>query len=156
MQLRSRLWILVPFLCCLPLQMGFAQSESVKSARVQPQRLVVKVVDGYTGLPMWFEFPNVWIGSAEDTLPRLNYKGEAQFDVRDAKPRTMRVLPNWYADCRYKSDVTTGSKTKYSIDEILEDGVVTENVCGQIQAKPTPGVIVIYVRHRTLRKVMAL
>jgi hypothetical protein len=134
----------------VPLEAGFAQTEKPKNARIQPQKLVVKVLDGVTGLPMWFEFPNIWIGSANNVNPRLNLMGEVQYDVREAKPRTVQLLPNWYADCRLKGDTTAGKDIRYSIDEILENGVVADNVCRWPQAKPTPGVIVLYVRHRTL------
>jgi hypothetical protein len=133
-----------------------AQAEAPKSENPRPVKLVVKVLDGVSGLPMWFEFPNIWIGAADDVLPRLNIKGEATFDVRSAKPRELRFLPNWYADCRFYGDTTYGKDMVYSIDEILEQGVVAENVCGWPHAKPTPGVIVFYARHRTLAEAFAL
>jgi len=149
-------WLVLFVLCCLPLQPCFAQAEKPKSDQAQPQKLVVCVLDGLTGLPMWFEFPNIWIGSEHGVNPRLNIKGEARFDVREAEPRTLRFLPNWYADCRYKGDAMAGSGVSYSIDEILEHGIVAGNVCGWHHAKPKPGVIVLYVRHRTLMEMTAL
>jgi hypothetical protein len=105
---RAQRWIVISLFCCASLQVGFAQTEEPKREQVQPQKLVVKVLDGITGLPMWFEFPNIWIGSANDVNPRLNIRGEVQFDVREAKPRTVQLLPNWYADCRFKGDTTVG------------------------------------------------
>jgi len=81
----------LPLLCCLPIQACLAQAEKPKSEQNQPQKLVVRVVDGVTGLPMWFEFPNIWIGSEGGVNPRLNFKGEVQFDVRKAEPRMMRL-----------------------------------------------------------------
>ena len=149
-------WLVLPLLCCLPLQACLGQAEKPKSNQVQPQKLVVRVLDGVTGLPMWFEFPNIWIGSESGVNPRLNIKGEAHFDVRKAEPRVIRLSPNWYADCRYKDDVMTGTEVSYSIDEILEHGIVAGNVCGWPHAKPVPGVIVLYARHRTLMEIIAL
>jgi hypothetical protein len=96
---------------------------------------VVKALDGITGLPMWFEFPNIWIGSANNVHPRLNIKGVVQYNVREAKPRTVQFLPNWYADCRFKGDTTVGKDIRYSIDEILENGVVVDNVCEMASRK---------------------
>jgi len=148
--------MIVTVACFFAHQVCVAQTKGPASDQPKPQKLVVRVLDGVTGWPMWFEFPNIWIGSESGVNPRLNIKGEVKFDVRQAQPREIRFLPNWYADCRYKEDVTTGSAAKYSIDEILEKGIVADNVCGHRDAKPVPGVIVFYVRHRTLMEVIAL
>jgi len=121
------------------------------------QKIAVRVVHGVTGLPESFEFPNIWIGASTDFRnPRLNIRGEVQIDVTEASPREIRFLPNWYADCRYHADEDTGMKVRYAIDEILGTGVVGKNVCGWFHAKPQPGVIVLYVRHRTFLELMAL
>ncbi len=141
------LWLLIPafFLCGPDLT---AQMRSQKDSR---QKITVRVMDGITGLPKRFEFPNIWIGPRTDSgNPRLNVRGEVQIDLTEASPRTMRFLPNWYADCRYDGDVGTGMEVRYSLDDILETGVVGKNVCGGFHAKPQPGVIVFYVRHRRL------
>ena len=45
---------------------------------------------------------------------------------------------------------------KYSVDDILERGIVTENVCGKTRAKPVPGVLTLYVRPRTWEEIMEL
>jgi hypothetical protein len=144
-------------LCCLLPQMCQAQTERTKGEQVRPQKLIVKVLDGYTGLPMWFEFPDVWIGSAGDAVSRLSIQGKVQFDVGEAKPTVIRLSPNWYADCRFEGDVPSGgSAIEYSIGEIMAHGIVADNVCGSRHAKPTPGVIVLYLRHRTLKEIIAL
>jgi hypothetical protein len=148
-------WLVFCFVYFLPLQILVAQTQ--KHEDVEPPRLVVKVVDGFTGLPMWFEFPNVWIGSHDDTVSRLDVRGEAEFDVTDSKPRVIRLSSNWYADCRYESDARgAGSNIEYSIDEVLQRGIVTDNVCSSRHAKPKPGEIIFYVRRRTLKEIMAL
>jgi len=146
----------VAVVCFFAHQACVAQTKDPASDQAKPQKIVVRVLDGVKGCPMWFEFANIWIGSESGVNPRLNINGEVKFDVRQAQPREIRFLPNWYADCRYKEDVTTGSAAKYSIDEILEKGIVADNVCGHRHAKPEPGVIVFYVRHRTLMEVIAL
>lgn len=121
------------------------------------QKIIIRVVNGQTGLPEWFEFPNIWVGSSKDSrTPRLNFLGEVQVDVTDASPRFLRFLSNWYADCRFDGDVQKGAEVRYPLDDILETGVVGENVCGWFHAKPKPGVIVFYVRDRTLPEIMAL
>lgn len=47
----------------------------------------------------------------------------------------------------------TGSELGYSIEEILERGIVAG---GWPHAKPVPGVIVLYVRHRTRNEIIEL
>jgi hypothetical protein len=150
-------WLVFYFVYFLPLQISVAQTQKQKHEDIQPQRLVVKVLDGFTGLPMWFEFPNVWIGSHDDTVSRLDVRGEAEFDVTNSKPRVIRLSSNWYADCRYEGDARgAGSNIEYSIDEVLQHGIVTDSVCSSRHAKPKPGEIIFYVRRRTLKEIIAL
>jgi hypothetical protein len=145
------LMIPVSFLC------GSELSAQTRSRTDSRQKITVRIVDGVTGLPEWFEFPNIWIGARTDSRnPRLNARGEIQIDITEASPRTIGFLPNWYADCRYHGDIDTGREVRYSLDDILETGVVGNNVCGWFHAKPQPGVIVFYVRHRTFLEMMAL
>jgi hypothetical protein len=147
------MWFIIPvfFFCGYELP---AQTPSRTDSR---QKITVRVVDGITGLPEWFELPNIWIGASTDSRnPRLNVRGEIQIDVTEASPRKIRFLPNWYADCRYHGDVDDGTKVRYALDDILETGVVGKNVCGWFHAKAQPGVIVLYVRHRTFLEMMAL
>ena len=131
-----------------------AQTRSRTDSR---QKITVRVVDGITGLPEWFALPSILIGSSPGSgNPRLNARGEIQIDVTEASPRTLGFLPNWYADCRYHGDNDSGRGVLYSLDDILETGVVGKNVCGWFHAKPQPGVIVFYVRHRTFLELMEL
>lgn len=132
----------------------FAQAKKAPEVR---SKITVRVVDGVTGLPEWFEFPNIWIGgSTSPGNPRLNFRGEVQMDITEAAPRILRFLPNWYADCRFSGDADKGMELRYSLDDILETGVVGANVCGGVHTKPQPGVIIFYVRSRTLPELIAL
>jgi hypothetical protein len=151
--------VILLMLLLTPVSMLSGPELSAQTAsRTDPRKkMTVRVVDGITGLPEWFEFPNIWIGSSTSSgNPRLNVRGEIQIDVTEASPRVIRFLPNWYADCRYHVDVDSGTGVRYSLDDILETGVVGKNVCGWFHAKPQPGVIVFYVRHRTFLEMMAL
>jgi hypothetical protein len=124
-----------------------------RQKKADPNTIILKLVDGRTGFPIWRENPNIWLGDASiGGNPWTNWKGEIVAEVRNATPRTIRFLPNWYADCRYKGDVTTGAAVEYSIEEIQEVGVVGKNVCGKRHASPVPGVLLLYVRGRTLRE----
>ena len=132
----------------------FAQAKKAPEVR---HKITVRVLDGVTGFPEWFELPNIWIGSNKSSgNPRLNFQGEVQIDITEATPRILRFLPNWYADCRFSGDIDKGMQLSYPLDDILETGVVGGNVCGQPHAKPHPGVIIFYVRSRTLPELIAL
>jgi hypothetical protein len=122
-------------------------------------KVVLRILNGKTGWPIWAELPNVWLGGADspiDPPPRTNLRGEIKLELPATDPRELRFLPNWYADCRSSGDQIVGSKLKYSVDEILASGIVSENVCGKKRAKPTPGVLTLYVRPRTWLEMMAL
>jgi hypothetical protein len=157
MNRRRKVILLMSLLTLASMLSGPELPAQTRSRADSRQKITVRVVDGITGFPEWFEFPNIWIGSSTDSgNPRVNVRGEIQIDVTEASPRVIRFLPNWYADCRYHGDEDTGMKVQYSVDDILETGVVGKNVCGWFHAKPQPGVIVFYVRHRTFLEMIAL
>ena len=146
------LW-LAAWLCCIPIEFSYGQTKENEPTH---ERIIVRLRDGRTGIPIWAEYPNIWLGKRATENPSTNLKGEIVVDVTGAMPREIRFLPNWYADCRYQGDVQNGSKVKYSITEALSKGVVGENVCGGKHAKLVPGVLVLYVRPLTLQEVIAL
>jgi hypothetical protein len=146
------LW-LTALLCCVPGGISRGQTKESEPTR---ERIILRLRDGRPGFPIWAEYPNVWVARQEGVNPATNWKGEIVVDVTGAVPRELRFLPNWHADCRYEGDLQNGWQVKYSITEILSKGVVGENVCGKKQAKPVPGVLVLYVRPRTLKEAIAL
>jgi len=122
-------------------------------------RVALRILNGKTGWPVWVELPNVWLGGANspiDPPPQTNLRGEIKLEVPAADLRELRFLPNWYVDCRSSDDQLAGNKLKYSIGEILAVGIVAENVCGKPRAKPTPGVLTLYVRPRTWTEILEL
>jgi hypothetical protein len=130
-----------------------------KSNKPHTTRVVLRILNGKTGWPIWAELPNVWLGGANspiDPPPRTNLRGEIKLEVPASGPHELRFLPNWYVDCRSSGDQMAGNKLKYSVDEILAEGIVAENVCGKPRAKPTPGVLTLYVRPRTWMEIMEL
>ncbi|MGC2526241.1 MAG: hypothetical protein WA639_00735 [Candidatus Acidiferrum sp.] len=140
----------------LPVTSARAQA---KSSEPRTAKIVVRILNGKTGWPIWAELPNIWIGAAHspiDPPPRTNWRGEITVEVPASGPREIRFLPNWYIDCRPSSDHMAGRKMEYSVDDILERGIVTENVCGKTRAKPVPGVLTLYVRPRTWEEIMEL
>lgn len=136
-------------------------SARAQSAKPEPpsKTILLRILNGKTGWPIWAELPNVWIAAAKSPLdppPKTNWRGEIKLEASMDGLRELRLTPNWYIDCRIPSDVTAGRHLKYSIDQILEEGVVSENLCGKPRAKPVPGVLILYVRPRTWKEIMEL
>jgi len=114
------------------------------------QIITVRLINGKTGKPMRNDTPNIWLGDAKNPINlHPNSNGEAVVKVNDAQLQAVRVLPDLYADCRFKGDSIAGLNVKYSLEEIITTGVVSANVCGKNRVDPTPRVFILYVRPRT-------
>jgi hypothetical protein len=124
-----------------------AQSTTVEGTT---QTIKVRLVNGKTGNPIKNDTPNIWFGDATHPInPATNSDGEAVVNVNVAQFQELRIMPNLYADCRVKEDRNTGMRVKYSLEEIITRGVVSENLCGKPRTAPIPKVLVLYVRPRT-------
>jgi hypothetical protein len=149
------------FLGMLSLISGFLYSLPVRSqtppTRAEHSTIILELRDGRTGWPIWRESPNVRVGSMGKTSnPMTSWKGQVSLYVDPSGPQEVYVLPNWYFDCRFKKDEARGYEIGYSVEQIKEQGIVSSNTCGKRQAKPAPGVLVLYVRPRTWLEAFAL
>ncbi len=114
----------------------------------------VLIMNGKTGKPITDEAPNILFeGFKYQDNPQTNKSGEIVLTVRSPQ---LRVLPNLYADCRLKGNSTAPYNVKYSVEEIIKTGIVSENVCGKHRVNPIPGVLVLYARPRTVVERMRL
>jgi hypothetical protein len=153
---RGYVGCLLATVCVLSCASAQAQS---KSGEPRTAEIVLRILNGKTGWPIWAELPNIWIGAARspiDPPPRTSWRGEIAVEVPASGSGEIRFLPNWYVDCRPMSDKMAGRKIEYPIDKIRETGIVAENVCGKVRAKPVPGVLTLYVRPRTWEEIMEL
>jgi len=120
------------------------------AAEATTQTIKVLLLNGKTGKPIKNDTPNIWFGDAKFTInPHTNSNGEVVVSVNEAQSQELRILPNLYADCRFKGDSTAGMGVKYSLEEIITTGVVSENLCGKHRIDPIPNRLVLYVRPRT-------
>ena len=132
--------------------------------QIEPPKAVLKtitlrILNGRSGKPVRNEFPNIWVAAATFHLvpaPRTDSKGEVVVDITEAQPYEIRVSPNYYVDCRFKGDQIIGADIKYSLGDVISTGVVADNLCGTSHVLPTPGVLVLYVRPRTLKELWEL
>lgn len=84
-------------------------------------------------------------------------------DVSGVEPRQVRVWVDYVdRDCRYPAGVSTRTfdfagrtlsrSPAYDVDEILQTGIVTPNLCGTKTERPIPGVLTIYVIPETFKQ----
>jgi hypothetical protein len=117
----------------------------------------VRLLNGKNGKPIKDDNSTISIGDIIDRIDRYtDSHGEVVFTVTDFGSQQLRVLPDWYAGCRFKRDCDDGVQVKHSLEEIVEQGVVSENLCGKRRIDPFPGVLVLYVRPRTFMEKWAL
>jgi hypothetical protein len=116
----------------------FAQ-DTADNAKVPTIR--IRILNGKNGKPIKDEIPNVrFAGDKDRNNAHTDLNGEVLVKVRSPE---IVVLPNLYADCRFKGDRTTGRNVTYSVEKIIKIGIVNINVCGKYLASSTPGVLVL-------------
>jgi hypothetical protein len=122
-----------------------------KSTENKPSSFTIRILNGKTGKPVTDELPNIWFDDAKDAfgIP-TNAEGEIKVPIGKPEPQNVRFLPNHYVDCRYSKDWVGALRLKIPLAEINSKGVVGDNFCGKQHAEPTPGVLIMYVRKRTL------
>jgi hypothetical protein len=110
----------------------------------------VRLLNGKNGKPIKNDTPNIWFGDAVSPInPHTDSNGEVVVSVNQAQSEELQVLPNQYADCRFKGNSTAGLHVKYSLKQIITTGVVSENLCGKNRIDPIPRVLILYVRPMT-------
>jgi len=118
-----------------------------------PRTIIVQVLNGKTGKPIKGEAPNIWIGNVKDPVnPRTDSKGEIALEIGQAQPAEIRVMGNYYMDCRRRENQELMMNVRYSLTEIIAKGVVSENGCGQSRTNPIPGKLILYMRPMTFKE----
>jgi hypothetical protein len=110
------------------------------------QSVAVVVLDGRSGKPVkkdtaiQIAFPD----EAEHRMLRLHTDraGVVEFDAEGAKE--LQVGAIGYMSCHEGQGDTTAEK--FSVEQIVQDGLVGSNHCGQALVQPHPGRLVYYVK----------
>ena len=116
----------------------------------QDNKIVIRLVNGKNGHPIRDNSMNIWLGNHDLSLHDADAKGEVILDVSKIEPREIRIDPNMFFDCRSTGGMAPGEKIPYSLEDILSKGIVGENHCGKATSTPTPGVLILFLRPRTL------
>lgn len=115
------------------------------------QVIYVHVVDGRNGHPIPNERPIVFVytdrGSDSVFTISAGKDGVAELDLGKTPADFVQVSANHTIDCRPGPKHATGrATTKYSMKDILQTGIATENTCGKIKLSPKPGEVIFFVR----------
>jgi len=132
--------------------------------------LTLKIYDGKTGHQVrWMPVPYIFVGNQKDfeaSKRKLDFLGAVNVDISDPDAAQVKVWIDFLQrDCRFPSEqdqrraiiFTFDGKTmamlpSYSLQEIKEVGVVSQNFCGKVNRKQEPGVLAIYVVPETFRQ----
>ena len=125
------------------------------------QKITIKLLNGKTGRPVWWRgLAAVRVGNTanrRDVDPidkRTNLLGEAELDVTNASPPQIEVEVVFTSRaCRYAPQ-SQSRPLIYSINEIREKGIVSDNYCGGPRRVPKPGVLMVYVIPSTFWELM--
>ena len=114
--------------------------------------IVIRFLNGKNGKSITDKKVTIELGKSGAFFRDADSKGEIVLDIGNAENRELRVRPDDYFDCRFKHDQMGlgGLNLEYSLDEIISKGVVGNNFCGKAHVSPTPGVLALYLRQRTL------
>ena len=111
----------------------------------QGQSVIVQLINGRNGKPM--AKVRVYIVLGDPTQRQLldlttSRQGVVQFDTNGA--RTFQVRPVGEVTC---GEQPVGApNVDYSVEQILKNGVLTQNECGHSNAEPLRGRLLYFVR----------
>jgi hypothetical protein len=113
---------------------------------VAAQSVTVQFVNGKNGKPVgngkriYVAFQNGPIRTILNL--HTDNEGAVQFDVEGAK--TFRVAPIGYVTCGEQA--VDAPLKDYSVDDVVNDGLVTRNNCGTFDSQPQPGRMLYFVK----------
>jgi hypothetical protein len=110
------------------------------------QSVIVRVLDGRSGKPVK-NGTTIQIAFPDETVHRMlrlhtDREGIVEFDAEGAQD--LQVGAVGYVSCHEGQGDTTAEV--FSVEQIVEDGLVGSNHCGPALAQPQPGRLVYFVR----------
>jgi len=120
---------------------------SLLGPSLQAQDVTIRVLDGRNGHPVTKERLVVWVGPVRGTALELptDKDGVAVLHLSKDHADSIELTADYNFDCQpYRKNTPTPS---YSVKEILQSGVVTQNTCGKLsQSEAKPGELIFFVR----------
>jgi hypothetical protein len=135
----------------------------------RPVLIKIMLVDGNSGKLIKNGSADVWIGAAEPDTPaiwnsgyfvggekyggldpvRSRRDGAIVFAVKPEPGRWIDVIAHAPFASRQCEPHIYFFGLAYPLADVLQHGIVSDNVCGKARAVPVPGTLVIYIRHET-------
>ena len=148
---------------------------SASGTLLYAQTIGIKIVNGRNGSPLSGKCVNVWVGHERKealAIPtdsngvatlRLTHKDSevdvhnqwkacGYFGVKDpvVKYSDSLEINVGYVRCQTQTaDYSWLSQTEFSMEQVIDHGVVTPNSCGKATASPKPGEVILFVRPLT-------
>ena len=119
-------------------------------SHAQTAEIHIRIVNGKNGRPIKNETLRVW--TARDHIDADLWPTDATGTVLlkvDGNAQ-IAVDANLYANCRVLPQDQQPSQLLYSVAEVLNKGISTENTCGPVRVAAKPGELILFERSFTL------
>jgi len=111
------------------------------SSFAEAQQLHVRIFNAKTNKPVADERLNIYLRADQIEPVSMATDPNGIIPVASGKATTLRILTNFYADCRPRGELYTD----YPIATLLKTGITTGNLCSAIQLPPKPGELLLFV-----------
>ena len=116
-------------------------SNAATPAPVLPPRFTIRILNAQTGRPVGNERLNVALTADQIGYRVLPTDKLGRILVDGTNATTVRVLSNFYADCRPRAELYTN----YPLPDIWHSGITAGNLCSATHPAPNPGELLLYV-----------
>jgi hypothetical protein len=107
--------------------------------------ITIKIINAKTNQPITDEKLNVALREDQIGSAVMATDKNGLIDVSPGNAAIIRILSNMYADCRPRGELYTN----YSIAQIHQDGIATDNLCSSARPKAKPGELILFEIPRT-------
>lgn len=133
-----------------PGQVSGTATQPPSQGRPLARPVHIRILNARTNKPVTDEKLNIWLRPDQiGSVPTATDKnGDIFLDPHDAT--TVRVLSNFYADCRPRGELYTD----YSIATIRASGLTAGNLCSSAHPEPRSNQLLLYVIPKTYIRTM--
>lgn len=130
--------------------LGLSALTSCAAAAQAPKQIKIRIVNAQTNKPVTNERLNVLLRADQIgfTVMPTDKNGFVLVDTTGAS--ILRVLSNFYADCRPRAELYTN----YELAAVQVSGITAGNLCSAAHPAPKPGELLLYVIPKTYIRTM--
>ena len=112
--------------------------------------ITIHIVNAQTNKPVTNERLNVALSADQLGSAVLPTDKNGLIVVKTGDATTVRILSNFYADCRSRAELYTN----YSLADIHKSGIITGNLCNSAHPASKPGELLLFVIPKTYIRTM--